>query len=304
MTIGCIIQGDIRRGTSFVIDNLTGIFDYVVLSTWEEHKDAIPSGKFQCILNPKPINSGAAHRNYQRFSTARGIDAAKTAGCTHILKWRTDMLPTKMSLSKLVEYANFSPPENTKSRIVIPAFRNLSVNPDGFSSIPDLFSFGQIDEMERLWGDKGFDYSKNWNMSDSSLNNIEEKFVNSNRFTDVYCPEAELYNLFKNRLNQDLDLKLVHKTIVENYFYLLNHNELGILWFAPKAGFRSVGQAWEHPWWTVRQWKNKSAKVYPLDHQYRGLVGRIRRKISKHKVKKELSNQNSIWVKNFSDNLL
>ena len=297
MKIGCIIQGDIRRGTNLALEGLTGIFDYTVLSTWEDDYAKIPSGKFDLILNKKPCVPGSSHRNFQRYSTARGLEAVESAGCHYVMKWRTDMLPTKLSIDKLIQYAQFSPPPNTYSRIVIPAFRNISIYPDAFSSIPDLFAFGHITEMKKLWRDEDFDYTKNYNIPLVDLINVDQKFITTDRFVDVYCAEAELYNLFRNHLNQNAQVKLSHKSIIEKYFYLINHNDLDILWFDSNKGFRSIGQAWEHPWWTVRQWKNHSAKIYPLDHNFKGINGRIRRKLSKYKVKKEILKQEGLWQK-------
>lgn len=263
-----------------------------------------PKGNFEVILNKKPHIPGSSNRNLQRFSTARGLEAARAAGCDYVLKWRTDMLPTNLSTKQLLNWAQFLPPSNAKSRIVLPAFRNLSVSPDTFSSMPDLFAFGHIDEMEKLWSDRDFDYSQNWNIPLRNVNTISPALFQSKRFTDVYCAEVELYNIYSTRINQGLKEKLTHKSIAEEYLYLIDYLELGILWFGPNFGFRSIGQAWEHPWWTVREWKKQSAKIYPADHHYVGLLGSIRRKISKYKIKSELTRQEGLWKSMTSRNTL
>lgn len=295
MKVGCIIQGDIRRGTKLLLEHLPRLFDYTVLSTWDDGSN-IPAGNFEIIKHQKPSQAGFTNRNYQRFTTARGLDAAKIAGCDYVLKWRTDMLPTRLSREQLLKFASFTPPANAKSRIVAPAFRNISIDPDTFSTIPDLFSFGHIDEMEKLWGDIGFDYSKEFNMSPEDQNRLGSNLLHSPLLADLYCAEAELYALYRSKLSKETGNELNHKTVVENYFRLINHNNLGILWFGAKAGFRSIGQAWEHPWWTESQWKRGSARVHPHGYQTNGYLGKIKKKISKFKINAELKHQERIWL--------
>lgn len=298
MKIGCIIQGDIRRGTNLVLEHVPKLFNYTILSTWVTH-NRIPKGNYDLACNQKPIAAGFSNRNYQRYTTARGLEAAKAAGCNYVLKWRTDLLPTKLSTKVLLEWAQFSPPKDIKSRIVIPAFRNLSVEPDCLSSMPDLFAFGHIDEMEKLWGDKDFDYSKDFNLPAHERDILGHDLLKSMEFAGLYPPESELYTLYRDRLNASSSNQATHKTIAENYFRLINYLDLGILWFGPQQGFRPIGTAWEHPWWTEKQWLKKNAKVQPYGYPFSGLNDKIRRKISRHKVRRELSEQQKIWEQYF-----
>ncbi len=296
--VGCIIQGNVRRGSDLILKTLPQLFDYTVFSTWDD-EGKIPQGNFDLIRSPKPLVPGFTNRNYQRFSVARGIEAAQAAGCDYVLKWRSDMLPTQLSIESLLEWANFSPPINTKSRIVLPAFRNISINPDTFSSIPDLISFGHIDEMEKLWGDVGFDYSKEFNMPLEDQEKLGSHLMHSASLADFYCAEAELYSLYRAKLAHSTNSHLNHKIVAENYLYLIDHNKLGILWFGPQAGFRSIGQAWEHPWWTVNNWLKRNAAIHPYRRPIGGLRGRIQRKISRMKVRAELKTQEKIWQKKY-----
>ena len=300
MKIGCIIQGDIRRGTSLVLEHMPKLFDYTVVSTWDDDKN-IPTGEFEILRNPQPMVGGFTNRNYQRYTTARGIEAAKMAGCNYVLKWRTDMLPTTLSVKSLLDWAKFSPPKDTQSRIVVPAFRNLSVTPDCFSSMPDLFAFGHISEMEKLWGDQDFDYSQNFNLPTHEQATLAEEILNSNKFSGLYCPEAELYTLYRDRLNRQGGSQFSHKFITANYFRLIDYRDLGILWFAAQQGFRPIGAAWQHPWWTVKQWQNKSAKIHPLGYPSSGLIGKFRKKITDYKIRQELNTQQNIWDQTFSN---
>lgn len=295
--VGCIIQGDIRRGTKLVLSELPKLFDYTVFSTWDD-ANISPSSNFEVVRSSPPPVPGFTHRNYQRLSTARGLQAAKTAGCDYVLKWRSDMLPTRITIKQLLLWANFQPPPNAKSRIVLPAFRNISIDPDTFSTIPDLFAFGHIDEMIRLWGDAEFNYSQMINMSIADKEHTS-KFQDSPLLPDLYCAEAELYALYRSKLEESANTVLNHKFVVENHLHLIDHRDLGILWFDKLNGFRSIGQAWEHPWWTVGNWRKRNAKVYPCGYQSKGLIAKFKRKLSKYKITSELKMQEDIWSANY-----
>lgn len=303
MKVGCIIQGDIRRGSNLVLDFIPKLFDYTVLSTWNEGQQ-IPRGNFEVLQNHIPKIPGYTNRNYQRFTVARGLEAARSAGCDYVLKWRTDMLPTKISVHQLLDWAQFSSPAGVKSRIVIPAFRNLSVQPDVFSTIPDLFSFGHIDEMSKLWGDEGFNYTLDWNMSLADQKTLGPELLSSQSLADYYCAEAELYAIYRSRLAAELGSELTHKMVAENYLRLIDHNKLGILWFGGQSGFRSIGQAWEHPWWTEKIWEKQNAPIHPFGYRTHGLIGRLKRKISKIKIRSEISRQEKIWRDTFPGKII
>lgn len=299
--IGCIIQGNIRPQTQLVLESLPKHFDYSVLSTWDD-ETKIPAGNFDTLKNQKPIAPGFNNRNYQRYSTARGLEAATAAGCDYVLKWRTDMLPTNISRKQLLEWAQFRPLQNIKSRIVMPAFRNLSVTPDCLSSIPDLFSFGHIEEMQKLWGDKTFNYQNQFNLPELDMVLLGEEILNSSQFVDWYCPESELYTLYRHQLDPIGKLNLHHKHIATEYLRLIDYRVLGILWFGRSYGFRPVGAAWEHPWWTEKQWEEKSAQLNVYGYTSKGLISKLKRKISKYRINQELKSQKKIWEINFQNN--
>ena len=267
MKIGCVIQGDIRRGTPYVLNELSKKFDFTVLSTWVGEEHNIPIGNYSIIRNERPPNGGVSNRNFQRLSSAKGIQEAKAFGCDYILKWRTDMLPSSLDLNILLEWANYKVPDGTKSRIVMPAFRNLSVNPDWFSSIPDLFAFGHTQEMETLWGDNDFDYTLNMNIPKQMSIDLMNLYPSSLDLSELYCSESELYAIYKSRLHSTLGRSLDHREIAVDFFRLFDYRRLGIFWFGKSSGFRSVGQAWEHPWWNEADWKG--GKVSPVAPGYR-----------------------------------
>ena len=262
MKTGCIIQGNVRKGFNMILTEIQKHFDVVIVSTWEDEKESLIDGDFIAIFNPKPQVTGYSHRNYQRYSTARGIEKAKELKCDYVLKWRTDMLPTKMDVSQLIEWANYDIPNGISSRIVTCAFRNLTVYEDWFSSIPDLFSFGHIDTMEILWGDDEFDYAKMMNPPEQMLIEDGEEWINRAEVGGYWCAESELYAIFKNRLQKKFDIKLSHEEIVKTYMRLFEHNKMAIVWFGENGKFRPIFQAWQHPWWSESNWIGVKQVIY------------------------------------------
>lgn len=308
MKTACIIQGNIREGFELVLHEMKKHFDVVIVSTWEDEVTCIPSGDHIVLFNEKPLVTGFSHRNYQRYSTARGLDKARELGCDYVLKWRTDMLPTKLNISQLITWANTDIPPLMTSRVVTCAFRNLTVHEDWFSSIPDLFAFGHIDTMDLLWGDIGFDYSKMFNPPMQMLvdegcewqdiNNLcdvwdinykkiysissvsQKKSVHNDFLSSIWCAESELYSIFKDRLQRQLNLSLNHEKIVKTYMYLVNHHELKIVWFGNNGKMRPIFNGCQIPWWTNKQWLKSKAKMIHKGYQIKGYLALIKKKLN------------------------
>lgn len=264
MKTACIIQGNIRNGFELVLKEIQKHFDVVIVSTWEDEVAKIPDGDFIKIFNQKPKVAGYSHRNYQRYSTARGLEKAKELGCEYVMKWRTDMLPTKLDVHQLINWANYDVPKGLNSRIVTCAFRNLTVYEDWFSSMPDLFAFGHIDMMEILWGDDGFDYTKMMNPPQQMLIDEGEEWMNRVDVSGYWCAESELYAIFKDRLQKKLGIELSHEKIAKNHMRLFEHEKLGIVWFGENGKFRPIFQAWQHPWWSESAWMVKKQIKYAI----------------------------------------
>lgn len=262
MKTACIIQGNIRNGFELVLKEIQTHFDIVIVSTWEDEVEKVPDGDFIKIFSKKPEATGYSHRNYQRYSTARGIEKAKELGCEYVMKWRTDMLPTKLDVTQLIKWANYNMRNGVSSRIVTCAFRNLTVYDDWFSSIPDLFAFGHIDMMEMLWGDNGFDYTQMMNPPKQMLIDEGENWMNRADVSGYWCAESELYSIFKDRLQKKLAIGLSHEKIAKNYIRLFDHYKLGIIWFGENGKFRPIFQAWQHPWWDELTWMDKKQIRY------------------------------------------
>jgi hypothetical protein len=262
MKTACIIQGDIRIGFDIVLKEMQKHFDVVILSTWDDEKENVIDGDFISIFNPKPHVPGFSHRNYQRFSTARGIEKAKELECDYVLKWRSDMLPTKLDVFQLIEWANFDLPDGMRSRIVTCAFRNLSVYEDWYSSIPDLFAFGHVESMELLWGDEGFDYTKTMNPPSQMLVDVGDEWLSEKNIDGIWCAETELYTIFKDRLQKKLGIKLSHEIIAKKFMRLFDYGKLGIIWFGRNRKLRPIFQALQHPWWNEKNWNGERKVVY------------------------------------------
>ena len=294
----CVVQGDIRRGTDEVLIELQRHFDLVILSTWigEEHK--IPEGSFEVILNKKPENPGFSNRNYQRLSTDAGLKCAEMSGCTHVLKWRTDMLPTMLDLNQLLQLSNYKVPQDVSSRIVTCAFRNLSVEPDYFSSMPDLFAFAGIEMMKLLWSADGFDFSKSMNVPIDMITKCGTEWMNDNNAFSIFCTESELYANFKNRLQIKTDRYLTHSTIAKEYLYLINHERLGICWIAPDGGFRSILQALQHPWWTEHTWLTGEPVMNEIGYPEKSLSQKVKRIITPYVIRVGIAKQ-KWWYKQY-----
>ena len=288
-----VVQGNLRHGTEEVLACLSGKFDRVILSTWDdEPQDRIPRGDFEVVLNRKPLVPGYSHRNFQRFGTASGLRRAEELGATHVLKWRTDMLPTKMDVQQLLQWSNYDVPPGFDSRLVTCAFRNLTVNQDWFSTIPDLFAFADIRLMKLLWGDELFDYSQNMNIPDDMAKEYGVKWCERPDALGLFCPESELYAIFKDRLQKRLRRKLTHFEIAKHHMRLINHRSLGICWFGERGKFRSIVQALQHPWWSEWTWKIGKPDYVESGYQETSWLQKFRRKhVTRIVIKYELYRQ-------------
>lgn len=296
-----VVQGNIRRGADEVLACLARQFDIVILSTWDDEPlEKIPQGRWEVLLNRKPVVSGYTHRNFQRLSSAAGLRRAAELGATHVLKWRTDMLPTRLDVAQLLAWSNEKVPAGLSSRLVTCAFRNLSVRQDWFSTIPDLFGFADIDLMQLLWGDDGFDYTRSMNVPDAMALEPGLDWMGRSDAATLYGPEAELYAIFRSRLQRRLGVQLTHAEIALRCMRLIDHRRLGICWFGAPGQFRSIIQALQHPWWTEWTWKYGRPTVTEWGYPESGWLKKFRRKhLTKRAIKKELDDQ-FLWYKEWS----
>lgn len=300
-----VVQGNIRHGAEEVLTGLTKHFNHVVLSTWDDEPvEKIPLGNWEVVLNSKPAEPGLSHRNFQRLSTASGLRRARELGATHVLKWRTDMLPTKLDVPQLLAWSDFEVPAGMASRLVTCAFRHLSVQQDWFSTMPDLFAFAEIGLMELLWGDTLFDYSRPMNMPEEMVQALGLDWTARDDAGGLYCAEAELYAIFKSRLQCHLGRSLTHEEIAKGYMRLFDHQLLGICWFGGSGQFRSITQALQHPWWTEQTWESDLSTVSEPGYPERGLLKKFKRDyLTPRAIKRELALEAGwyrAWIENSS----
>ena len=211
-----------------------------------------------------------------------------------MLKWRTDMLPTLLDVSALINYSLSNVPAGLESRIVTCAFRNLSVHDDWYSSIPDLFSFGHVIPMEMLWGDDDFDYSKPMNPPLAMLAELGDKW--DERDGAIWCAESELYAIFKSRLTPLIGADICHEQLVKDYFSIINDEKLGIVWFGSEGKYRPIKQAYEHPWWTEESWSGKEPVQYvEKGYPVKGIGSYVRGRFGELKKLKEKYTQRKLY---------
>lgn len=294
MNVGIVIQGDIRANTELIVEYFQKHFDCIILSTWQGEPNISQYSQCKKILTPKPKNNGLSNRNLQRLSTSRGIRAAKDSGCDYVLKWRTDMFPLGIDVPQLLKWASFDVPDGFNSRIVLPAFRCLTFKPDWFSSIPDLFAFGHINEMELLWGDSEINYDLPINIPNEMQSEFNGENIEIN-IKSIYHPETELYAFLKTRLMRKLFRNIDHETLLKGHCTLINYTRLKIVWFGKDGWFRSVGQAWEHPWWTEESWRDRCTPVSVIGYRSSSVNHKINRLLSWVKIKTEEIWQYLIW---------
>ena len=284
--IGCIVQGDLRVPVKPILRELYKHCDLLVLSTWQDQKPYVPAGDwFRVVYSTPPAVRGFTNRNLQRRSTAVALAVAEAEGCTHVLKWRSDMLPTRLRREGLLRWAGERPVSGLRGRIVMPAFRNLTVNPDWLSSFPDLFAFGELGAMKLLWGDEGFDYTRDHNLPRQMEIDCGWEVISPGKvrvggrrpeeIAQIYDAHVELYALFKEKLCRATNRVWGHEQIVRDALRLIDHRRLGICWFKPngRLPFRSIMQATTLPWWTETQWSTgAAAKIASLEQRH-GKVG-------------------------------
>jgi len=308
--IACIIQGDSRSNTLEIIKDLSTKFDFVIWSTWDGTKVEIDLPNLYVIYNKIPELSGYGNRNLQRISMCSGIEKARRLNCTHILKWRTDLLSFKLTsdlLYKIYEQNIINSPINDV--IISTSWRNLSVTPDWFSSFPDMFMFSSINMMEMMWSSDEFNYKYNFNFPKDLLKELKVKITDENEFkidnkyysiSYFYDTHIELYSWFKYRLSCKLNYSLNHADILNQFFVLINPYDFEIMWFknSPKTEFRPLMNSFQFNWWTTKNWKQKNLPKTEF-------IGWNKRKITKYQTLKNILNckfqvimQNYFYYKN------
>lgn len=292
----CIIQGNIRKGTDLILNEMSRHFDKVILSTWENEISNLPKGKYEVVISDKPANSGFTNRNLQRLSCANGIRASKAFNPDFILKWRTDLLPTNFNLPFLIKCATWNVPKHINSRIVLPSFRNLPYCNDWFSCLQDLYAFGGLEEIELLWGDVNFDYSLPFNLPNRMIEELKLDSLSINALEKniglsaigTYDAHSELYAIFKSRLIEHLGYNLSCSEIISDFLYLIDTFNLKVCWFNNTSSltgfnqisfrkFRSFKQSYNIKWLSEKDWKQNKISIAQADNNSASYIFSLRK---------------------------
>lgn len=272
MKIACIVQGNVRYGTELILNEMSKKFDYLIFSTWKGEIINFKADNFITIFNEKPLNSGFSNRNLLRISTYAALTLCSELNCDFVCKIRSDMLFLSISKEKLfylLGHENFS-------KILTFNFRCLTSNPDWYSSINDIFSFGSLEMSLLLWSVEGFDFTKSYNIPcDPALMALESE----HDFLELWQPETEFYSFFKYRITSISPNDNNHVDIIRKYFVLVEYDTFRILWFSDKS-FRSVFQAYHHPWWSMNNFYGKSQPRIARTNRSLNLIEKFKFKFS------------------------
>jgi hypothetical protein len=154
--VAIILQGAIgnnQKTLASVISRYRLLFPFarIILSTWEnENTDFVQSiENIHVIKSIQPTNPGISNTNLQLVSSRVGIELADQLGCKYVIKSRTDqMLLNSTFLVSLHGFVSDKSEHLKESRIVISSFNTFCFRK---YSISDMFTFGPIDEMKKLW---------------------------------------------------------------------------------------------------------------------------------------------------------
>lgn len=132
--------------------------NYIIVSTWESTSPAyckqIEAIADEVLFLQPPDYAGHQNRNFQIFSTVKGIQRAKELGAKKILKTRTDTVllnpgVIKACLSLQDQYdTSRAKAFGLKNRIIVPDVYSRKYLPYAPS---DIFMFGDTDDMEKFW---------------------------------------------------------------------------------------------------------------------------------------------------------
>jgi len=261
---GCVVQGNYRKGCDEVVGMMSKHFTHVVFSTWEDptaHGIVMPQNVL-VLINERPTSSGLSNRNFQRASSINGIRLLKSIGCSYIMKWRSDMLPTNLNVSDLITQSASDLSPLGSGKLLTTTTRVRSVDSDWFSSISDFYHFGPTNLMELLWDDHGMDLSKAFNPPPAMMEELGAAWINNMDPAGAYfCAEQELYAWLKYRLLKR-GIKSDHRNLMRDLFLPLDN--LNICWYGAHFNlsplsiyFRPTRPGMLHQWWRPLDWTSK-----------------------------------------------
>lgn len=242
--IGVVIQGPWMPGVSErVIEFFSSRCEVVLFSGWQTDEHLIGvKNNCKVVINKLPANNGFQNRNLQRISTYAGLKKLLDMGCTHGLKWRSDIIPRNINFPLLLREVNADPRPPFMSRLVMSSFRVIAINADWLSTLPDLYMFGRLDHMLCMWGCENLSMESSHNMPELMRVEMPASSEDAKVFLEyMYNPHAELYAIYKDRLLSRLRiLNISAKKIFSEQLFLDNYLRYRFDWFGQDGKKRSV----------------------------------------------------------------
>ena len=233
-SVAIVIQGPIQRRDNFTIESAY-IYRrlmpeaHIIISTWASERDskldALAEEGIRVVYSTPPERSGANNINFQIVSTQSGIAAAAELGCQYVLKSRSDqrfyapnLLPYFLSL--LQEYPP-THPKRQRQRII-----ELSMNICRFRpySMCDMFQFGHIDDLHRMWNLE-LD-PRSISVADYSSQSLTPRQISEDRIAEIYVHRAYLESLGDEAA---VDLATYYR-ILSEYFIIIDKEVVDLFW--------------------------------------------------------------------------
>ncbi|MCK9416122.1 hypothetical protein M0Q97_05640 [Candidatus Dojkabacteria bacterium] len=196
----------------------------LIFSTWKGSENQYNENDI-VIFNDLPPISGPSNFNYQKISTFNGILKAKELGYTHVLKIRSDYLPTNaIGFIKLLDL--------NKLNFLMWDYTTYlwSKYPTFNGYFDDHFSFGSIDNMIKLW-DIPFNFCDSpetiltWNYI-NKLNNIDVNYIlpHLNNDNDLYYIKFDNKNLNNSFAHNIINNNFSNRELIGRYESIFKNN--------------------------------------------------------------------------------
>ncbi|MHD0315797.1 WavE lipopolysaccharide synthesis family protein [Fusobacterium varium] len=232
---GIVVQGPMIEKDDFTYKTLKDLKDSypnneIVLSTWnDQNKEKINKIKelgIYVIENDYPKN-GMENINYQIYSTLSGIKYLKNLKVSYVMKLRTDQKICKRNVDiflfnliktfKVIDSKNIQ-----KERIIGINMNTIKYRPFSFS---DLFQFGNIEDMEKMWDIP---------LTTELFTSNDRKKLNCSVEEMEKFPNSEMY-IYMNFLKKigfkfEYNLKSYYKSLKERTI-IIDKNTIDLYWF-------------------------------------------------------------------------
>lgn len=231
---GVVVQGPIVRRDDFTIESAR-LYRHlmpqteIIVSTWEADRhpalDALRDEGIHVVYSTPPRVSGANNINFQIRSTQAGIRKARELGCEHVLKSRSDQRFHAGGLQPyFCDLMTENPPAHPlrqRQRVI-----ELSLNICRYRpySMCDMFQYGHIDDLERMWGVA--DDPRSITVAEYSRQVITARKISTDRIAEIYVHRAYLEAIGDD---PTVDLAAYYRILGE-YFIVIDKDEVDLFW--------------------------------------------------------------------------